>query len=172
LPARSHSWWSTAADASPRRLALLHHGRQRPPGCHNIRRPRTRRARPRSPLTRSHALADIDSPSLSRDGPDHRQLRDRRGCSLVRGHRRISASWNPGTGTLTLTGTALLADYQTALRPSCTSTRRTRPSRLVRTVTFTISDAVASSTPASRQMSVGAVNDPPAVAATPGSALR
>ncbi|MEO5329138.1 MAG: DUF4347 domain-containing protein [Magnetococcus sp. THC-1_WYH] len=86
----------------------------------------------------------------------------------------ISGSWNAGTGTLTLTGTATKADYQTALRSlTYQNTNGDDPNITARTITFTVTDANsggegagALTTTVTRTMTVTAVNDAPVAMAT------
>ncbi|MBF0151854.1 MAG: DUF4347 domain-containing protein, partial [Magnetococcales bacterium] len=86
----------------------------------------------------------------------------------------ITGSWNAVTGTLTLTGTATKASYQTALRSiSYLNTNDDNPSVANRTVTFSVTDsnsngqgAGAITTSASRTIVITAINDAPGVTAT------
>jgi gliding motility-associated-like protein len=74
----------------------------------------------------------------------------------------INGTWTAGTGTLTLTGSATLANYQTALRSiTYQNTNNNNPSTLTRTVSFTVNDGGLSSNTVSRDISVSAVNDAP-----------
>ncbi|WP_345531602.1 DUF4347 domain-containing protein, partial [Viridibacterium curvum] len=77
----------------------------------------------------------------------------------------ITGSWNSGTGTLTLSGSATVANYQTALRSVTYQNTSDNPSTSTRTVTFTVSDGTATDT-ATRNISVAAVNDAPVVTTT------
>ncbi|WP_345530972.1 putative Ig domain-containing protein [Viridibacterium curvum] len=82
----------------------------------------------------------------------------------------ITGSWNSGTGTLTLSGSASLANYQTALRSVTYQNTSDNPSTSTRTVSFLINDGSANSNTATRNISVAAVNDAPVVTTT-GSTL-
>ncbi|MBK6744802.1 MAG: cadherin domain-containing protein [Hydrogenophilales bacterium] len=73
----------------------------------------------------------------------------------------ISGSWDAGTGTLTLSGSASVAAYQTALRSVSYQNTSEDPGILVRTVEFIVSDGVLDSAPATRQVQVVSVNDAP-----------
>jgi Bacterial Ig domain/Bacterial cadherin-like domain len=77
----------------------------------------------------------------------------------------ISGTWVPATGTLTLTGTSSVANYQTALRNVKYANTSEAPSTLARTVTWTASDGVETSLPATSTINVTSVNDPPVVSA-------
>ncbi|MBF0420843.1 MAG: DUF4347 domain-containing protein, partial [Magnetococcales bacterium] len=86
----------------------------------------------------------------------------------------ITGSWNAVTGTLTLTGTASKASYQTALRSiTYQNTNNDNPSIANRTVTFSVTDGNSNgqgigalTTTATRDIVVQAVNDAPGVATT------
>ena len=73
----------------------------------------------------------------------------------------ITGSWDPDAGMLTLTGTALVADYQTALKSVKYTNTSHAPSTATRTVSFIASDDTAPSTPATRDVTVAGVNDAP-----------
>ena len=74
----------------------------------------------------------------------------------------VSAAWSPGTGTLTFSGTATLAEYEALLRSVTYQNTSDTPSGAARTVTFTLNDGAATAS-ASRQVTVTAVNDAPTV---------
>ena len=73
----------------------------------------------------------------------------------------IAGSWDPDAGVLSLTGTALVADYQTALKSVKYTNTSHAPSTATRTVSFIASDDTAPSTPATRDVTVAGVNDAP-----------
>jgi uncharacterized delta-60 repeat protein len=73
----------------------------------------------------------------------------------------ITGSWNASTGVLTLSGTATVANYQTALRSVTYVNTSDNPSTTTRTVSFVANDGSANSTAATRNISVAAVNDAP-----------
>ncbi len=77
----------------------------------------------------------------------------------------ITGSWDPATGTLTLTGTATVAGYQAALRTVTFSNTSENPSTAQRRITFTATDGTATSTPFEHRVNVIAVNDLPTVSA-------
>ncbi|HJT65247.1 MAG TPA: Ig-like domain-containing protein [Pyrinomonadaceae bacterium] len=79
----------------------------------------------------------------------------------------ITGNYNSGTGVLTLTGTASVANYQTALRSVTYQNSSDNPSTAIRTVTFTVNDGTTTGS-ATRGISVTAVNDAP-VNVVPGS---
>ena len=85
----------------------------------------------------------------------------------------ISGVFTPATGTLSLTGSATPADYQTALRSVTYNNSNTvSPSILSRTVTFIVNDGALNSNIPTRNISVSIVNDAPVLAAMEGTALN
>ena len=73
----------------------------------------------------------------------------------------ISGSFNAGTGTLTLTGTDSVANYQAALRSVRYNNTSENPSTLTRTVSWIVNDGALPSTAATSTINVTAVNDAP-----------
>ncbi|MBF0420287.1 MAG: DUF4347 domain-containing protein, partial [Magnetococcales bacterium] len=75
----------------------------------------------------------------------------------------ISGSFNAATGVLTLTGTATLAQYQTALRSVTFSSTSHAPTATSasRTITWRVQDGSQSSTGVTSSISITAVNDAP-----------
>ena len=73
----------------------------------------------------------------------------------------ISGTWNAGSGTLSLSGSATKAFYQTALRTVRYNNSSNSPSTAIRTVTFVVNDGALNSNTASRTITVAAVNDAP-----------
>ena len=65
----------------------------------------------------------------------------------------ITGSYNAGTGVLTLTGTASLADYQTALRSIGYRHTGDDP-QVSKSVEFTVNDGAADSAPATKAIAV------------------
>ena len=72
-------------------------------------------------------------------------------------------------GVLTLTGTASVGDYQTALRSITYSNSSENPNAADRTIQFTVSDGSRSSLPVSQTVSVQPVNDAPTLTGSSGS---
>ncbi|MBN2350694.1 MAG: cadherin domain-containing protein, partial [Bacteroidales bacterium] len=68
------------------------------------------------------------------------------------------------SGTLTLSGTAALANYQTALRSVTYSNTSENPNTSARTVTFTVNDGVLPSNSVSKNITVLGTNDAPVLA--------
>lgn len=77
----------------------------------------------------------------------------------------ISGVWTPATGTLALTGTSSVANYQTALRSVRYVNTSENPSTSARTLTWIASDGTDSSSPVTSTITVAAVNDPPVAGA-------
>ncbi|MDZ7950300.1 beta strand repeat-containing protein [Nostoc sp. DedQUE09] len=73
----------------------------------------------------------------------------------------IMGSYNSTTGVLTLTGSATVANYQTALRSITYTNSSDNPSLTPRTVSFLINDGTANSTAVTRDINITAMNDVP-----------
>lgn len=73
----------------------------------------------------------------------------------------ITAAWNPTTFTLTLTGAATKAAYETALEQVRYASTSENPSTTPRTINVTVSDGAANSNTAVATVNVIAVNDAP-----------
>ena len=80
----------------------------------------------------------------------------------------ISGSFNSGTGTLTLSGTSSVANYQTALRNVKYTNTSDDPTTASRTVVFQVTDGTDASNTVSSTINVIAVNDPPTATAFSG----
>jgi hypothetical protein len=77
----------------------------------------------------------------------------------------ISGVYNTGTGVLTLTGTASVADYQTALRSIQFQSTQVSPVTS-KTVEFKVNDGDVDSNAPTKEIAVTPVNSPPTVDAT------
>ena len=73
----------------------------------------------------------------------------------------ITWSWNSTTGTMSLTGSSTIANYQTALRSVKYQNTSENPSTAQRTISFTVNDGDDNSNTLSRNVDVTSVNDPP-----------
>ncbi|MEH1862336.1 MAG: cadherin-like domain-containing protein [Nostoc sp.] len=82
----------------------------------------------------------------------------------------ITGSYDNSTGVLTLTGSATVADYQTALRSITYNNSSDNPSTTPRTVSFLVNDGTANSTAVTRNINITSVNDV-AIATATSSAL-
>jgi hypothetical protein len=81
----------------------------------------------------------------------------------------ISGTFDPISGTLTLTGSASVANYQAALRSITYTNTSSNPKTISRTVRFVVNDGTNNSNIASRPLQVVSVNSAPVVtpSATP-----
>jgi hypothetical protein len=79
----------------------------------------------------------------------------------------ITGNYNSGSGVLTLSGSSSVANYQTALRSVTYQNSSDNPTAS-RTVTFIADDGSSTSTPATRGITINAVNDAP-VNTVPGA---
>ena len=70
----------------------------------------------------------------------------------------ITGIWNAATGTLTLSGSDTLADYQAALQSVTYEDTSANPNTATRTVSFQASDGQSESNVASRQIAVSPVD--------------
>ncbi|WP_162240555.1 beta strand repeat-containing protein, partial [Bradyrhizobium viridifuturi] len=77
----------------------------------------------------------------------------------------ITGSFNAATGTLTLSGSSSVANYQAALASVTYFDNSDNPSGAPRTVTITANDGTLDSTPVTDTINVTPVNDPPVVTA-------
>ncbi len=73
----------------------------------------------------------------------------------------ITGTWTAGTGTLSLSGSATLAQYEAALRSITYTNTSDNPSTLTRTVSFTVNDGDVNSNTLTRDITLGSVNDDP-----------
>ncbi|MFL5780070.1 MAG: Ig-like domain-containing protein [Thermoleophilaceae bacterium] len=116
------------------------------------------------------AVSDVDSPTLAGAtvqvtgnydaGQDQLVFSDQGG---------ISGAWDGDSGTLTLSGSASLADYQAALRSVAYENSSDAPSSATRTVSFQVDDGAGSdnlSDAVTRDVGVTPVNDAPVVTAS------
>jgi VCBS repeat-containing protein len=115
-------------------------------------------------ITSTLTLSDDDDASLSGatvsitsgflSGGDQLQFTNQNG---------ITGSYNSSTGVLTLSGTAIIADYQAALRSVSFFTSDSSASPAARTVSFAVTDSVGASSTgtAQRTINVSEANQPP-----------
>lgn len=82
-----------------------------------------------------------------------------------------AGAFNATTGQLTLTGSASLADYTTALRQIGYSNTSENPTTDLRTVRFTVNDGDADSAPVTRTITVLRANDAPVLDSSGDMAL-
>jgi hypothetical protein len=109
---------------------------------------------------------DVDSPNLvggtvTINPPNYVNGQDVLSYVMALG---ITGTFNASTGTLTLTGTTTVANYQTALRNVLYANTSNDPSTLSRTITWQVNDGGAAnnlSNTATSTITVTAFNDPP-----------
>ena len=73
----------------------------------------------------------------------------------------ITGLWNGATGELTLTGSATLAEYETAVRSITYANSSENPDTTTRTISFTVNDGDTDSNTLTRDIAVSRVNDDP-----------
>ncbi|MEH2369148.1 beta strand repeat-containing protein [Nostoc sp.] len=78
----------------------------------------------------------------------------------------ITGNYNSSTGVLTLTGSATIANYQTALRSVTYTNSSDNPTTTPRTVSFVVNDGTDNSTVVTRNINITAVNTAPIATAT------
>ncbi len=78
----------------------------------------------------------------------------------------ITGSWNSTTGTLSLSGSATVAEYQAALRSVTYENTSDDPDPSTRTVSFTVNDGELDSNIVTRDVAITPVNDPPSLTVT------
>ena len=83
----------------------------------------------------------------------------------------VTASYNSGTGVLTLSGVDTPAHYQQVLRTVTYDNSSEAPTPAARTITFVASDGVASSNVGTTTLGMTATNDAPVLAAIEGTSL-
>ncbi len=73
----------------------------------------------------------------------------------------ITGTWNSTNGTLTLTGSATVANYQAALRSVAYTNTSETPSTATRTISFTVNDGGVNSNTQTRDIFLYSANDAP-----------
>ena len=84
----------------------------------------------------------------------------------------ISGSWNATSGILTLTGSAPLTDYETALEAVTYENLSADPVEITRTISFTVNDGASNSNTETLNLDVIAVNSAPVLSNIESSALN
>ena len=84
----------------------------------------------------------------------------------------ITGVWNAGTGTLVLTGTDSLANYELALQSITYENLSDNPSAATRTVSFTVNDGDVDSNTLTRDINITPVNDAPTESTIEGTAVN
>ena len=83
----------------------------------------------------------------------------------------IRVTFATATGVMSLTGADTLANYQAALQLVKYVNSSHNPSTATRTISFAVSDGLATSTAVTRNITIQAVNDPPVVLTNATAAL-
>jgi hypothetical protein len=119
---------------------------------------------PPTAVSQSISVSDIDNVNLNgasvqitsnyKNGEDVLSFSNQNG---------IRGSWNATNGTLTLSGSASIANYQTAIRNVLYNNLSSNPSTLTRTISFMVNDVINSNI-LRRQVTVTAINTAPVFA--------
>ena len=108
-------------------------------------------------VTSTLAVSDADSPDLARAtiavGSGYQKGSD---VLAFKNTAKIRGKWNAATGTLTLSGSDTVADYQAALRAVTYRNTSAGPTAGARTVTFQVNDGSTNSNSLSRTIQVSA----------------
>ncbi|WKN43072.1 tandem-95 repeat protein [Tunicatimonas pelagia] len=110
------------------------------------------------------AISDADDTNLESLTVVITNLQDGTDESLLVGDLsslNISSSYASGTGTLTLTGSSSVVNYQTALRQIVYNNSSNNPDGTARSITVIANDGDGNSMIATTTLSVNAANDPP-----------
>jgi hypothetical protein len=113
-------------------------------------------------------VSDVDSSNLASAAVKITGNRAAGDVLLFTDQHGITGIFDAPTGTLTLTGSASVADYQTAL-DSIRFGTGDDPGSLTRTVTFTVNDGALDSAQITRTVNVTPVNDAPVATIAPAS---
>jgi VCBS repeat-containing protein len=123
-------------------------------------------------ITNTITVSDVDNTSLSSAtisiSANYQSSQDVLAFTNANG---ITGSWNSGTGVLTLSGTATLSNYQTALRSVRYNNTSVNPNTSSRTITFRVNDGTDNSNAQNRNITVTASNSAPVLAGIEGTAL-
>ena len=109
------------------------------------------------------AVADVDSDMLTSATVRIATVLDgaAESLSVQTAGRAVTAEYDPETGVLSLTGKALVAEYQTVLRTVTYDNTSQDPDPTPRVITFVANDGEAESATATCTVAVHEVNDPP-----------
>jgi large repetitive protein len=80
----------------------------------------------------------------------------------------ITGNYNSSTGVLTLSGSATVADYQTALRSITYNNTSATPNTANRTISFVVNDGTVSSNTATKTVTITATNAAPVITSSAG----
>ncbi|MEM8964820.1 MAG: Ig-like domain-containing protein [Bacteroidota bacterium] len=110
------------------------------------------------------AISDVDDANLESLTVVITNLQDGTDESLSVGDLSslgISSSYDSGTGTLELTGSSSVANYQTALRQIVYNNGSNNPDGTARSITVVANDGDGNSTTSTTTLNINAANDPP-----------
>ena len=124
-------------------------------------------------ITNSLTVSDVDNTNMDsavvQIAANYKSDED----SLVFSNQNgITGSWNSANGSLTLSGSATKANYQTALRSIKYLNTSNNPSTAVRTVSFYVNDGIVNSDTVSRQIKITSENNAPVLADIESSVLN
>ena len=116
-----------------------------------------------TPITSSIKVTDADSPLLTNATIQiSNNLSSTEDLLQFADDFSITGSYDPVTGTLTLTGPATPADFTSALRSvTYQNTNNNNPSNLARTISFSVNDGSSNSLTVARDIQVNRINDAP-----------
>ncbi|MCY2991105.1 MAG: Ig-like domain-containing protein [Planctomycetota bacterium] len=116
---------------------------------------------PLTPITQTITVSDVDNTTLRSATVQITPDSYHSGEDLLEASR---GTWNAAAGTLTLTGTDIVLNYEKFLRSVTYRNTSLNPSSAPRIVSFQVNDGTADSNLLSRTISVTPVNDPPVLA--------
>jgi len=113
-------------------------------------------------------LDDLDSPNLQ--SATVRITNFAAGEDVLNFTAPAGFSSTYSNGILTITGTGTLDQYQTLLRSITYTNTSTNPNTTARTIEFQVNDGGLNSSPATRTIEINAINSPPVLTASTGTA--
>ncbi|MEH2202157.1 beta strand repeat-containing protein [Nostoc sp.] len=115
-----------------------------------------------TPIDSGITVSDVDSPNLASATVSITSgFVSAQDTLAFTNQNGITGSYNSSTGVLTLTGSATVANYQTALQSITYTNSSDNPSTTPRTVSFIVNDGTINSTGVTRNINITAVNDAP-----------
>ena len=123
-------------------------------------------------ITASLTVSDSDNPNLASATVTitGNYQNDEDVLSFINGNG-ITGVWNAGSGQLTLSGSATVAAYQSALRTVKYANTSNNPNTATRVITFRVNDGTDNSNTLTRSISITPVNNPPVLAGIETTAL-
>ncbi|AVH62289.1 MULTISPECIES: beta strand repeat-containing protein [unclassified Nostoc] len=115
-----------------------------------------------TPIDSGITVSDVDSPNLASATVSITSgFVSAQDTLAFTNQNGITGSYNSSTGVLTLTGSATVANYQTALQSITYTNSSDNPSTTPRTVSFIVNDGTVNSIGVTRNINITAVNDAP-----------